>query len=337
MGFELLGSPVSAAGKVIKNRIVVPPMADFGMTGPDGMVNERHIARYGSYADGGAGLVIIEACAVSRMKEPRNTIGIFDDRCIPGLSCLAEASKRNGARALVQLINTGRDAMEGQSIDEISHERFMEYKRDFVSAAVRCRKAGFDGIELHAAYGMYLNEIIETGRRTDGYGGSLDGRVRILTELISEIKEACGDGFITTARIGSRDMGELTEITGRAEEAGIDLLDICSGMERYTGVPENFGFDAKVYAASLVKKQAGVPVICVGNIFDGETAERILELGLADMTAVGRGHLCDPAWAGKVLAGKRPFKCLRCRRCLWYIDGRRCPGRMIGEREEKKA
>ena len=89
MSLELLGSPVSAAGKVIKNRIVVPPMADFGMTGPDGMVNERHIARYGSYADGGAGLVIIEACAVSRMKEPRNTIGIFDDRCIPGLSCLA--------------------------------------------------------------------------------------------------------------------------------------------------------------------------------------------------------------------------------------------------------
>lgn len=150
-------------------------------------------------------------------------------------------------------------------------------------------------------------------------------------------RKAGFDGVITTARIGSRDMGELAEITGRAEEAGIDLLDICSGMGRYTGVPENFGFDAKVYAASLVKKQAGVPVICVGNIFDGETAERILELGLADMTAVGRGHLCDPAWAGKVLAGKRPFKCLRCRRCLWYIDGRRCPGRMIGEREEKKA
>ena len=79
-----------------------------------------------------------------------------------------------------------------------------------------------------------------------------------------------------------------------------------------------------------------MPVICVGNIFDGETAERILELGLADMTAVGRGHLCDPAWAGKVLAGKRPFKCLRCRRCLWYIDGRRCPGRMIGERERSE-
>ena len=117
MGLGLLNSPVTAAGKIIKNRIVVPPMADFGMTGPDGMVNQRHIERYGSYADGGAGLVIIEACAVSDMKEPRNTIGIFDDRCISGLSRLAEVSKRNGARALVQLMNTGRDAMEGQSID----------------------------------------------------------------------------------------------------------------------------------------------------------------------------------------------------------------------------
>ena len=74
--FTYLNRPISIGGKTIKNRIAVPAMADFGMTEKDGLVNQRHLERYGAYAEGGAGLVIIEACAGSKMEEPRNTIGV---------------------------------------------------------------------------------------------------------------------------------------------------------------------------------------------------------------------------------------------------------------------
>ena len=66
-------------------------------------------------------------------------------------------------------------------------------------------------------------------------------------------------------------------------------------------------------------------MICLGNIDSGEAAEQILQDGYADFIAVGRGHLCDPAWSNKVLYGKEPTKCLHCRNCMWYIDGEKCP------------
>lgn len=88
--FSNLAAPIIVNNKAIKNRVVVPPMADFGMTARDGLVNERHLQHYSAFADGGAGLIITEACVVSNMNEPRNTIGIFVDSCIQGMSLLAE-------------------------------------------------------------------------------------------------------------------------------------------------------------------------------------------------------------------------------------------------------
>ena len=82
-----------------------------------------------------------------------------------------------------------------------------------------------------------------------------------------------------------------------------------------------------------MKQESDPPVIGVGNIFTGEQGEQALEEGLADMIAVGRGHLADPAWAGKVLSGENPVPCRRCRRCLWYVDGRKCPA--ARERRER--
>ena len=323
--FTNLAAPIIVNGKTIKNRVVVPPMADFGMTANDGRVNERHVQHYGAFASGGAGLIITEACAVSNMNETRNTIGIFDDSCIPQMSLLAKAAKLNQAVALVQLLNSGLSIMPEKTITQISREKFLAYKTDFVSAAVRCKKAGFDGIELHAAHGFYLNQIVETSTRTDEYGGSFENRIRIIQELIAGIKAVCGKDFIVAVRFGNQNIKELLRTAEAIENAGGDLLDVSTGCTSYHKIPAEISFDSKIYAASLVKKAANVPVICVGNITSGKQAEQILELGFADMTAVGRGHLCDPCWAQKAIVGETPNPCINCRTCMWYIDGRKCP------------
>ena len=322
-----IDQPLTVCNTVIRNRIAVPAMADFGMTEEDGRINARHAAHYKEFAEGGAGLVITEACAVTKMREPRNTIDLSGDGCLPGLTELASAAHANGAVALVQLLNTGLEIMEENAIAEIPRARFLQYKSDFLAAAIRCKKAGFDGVELHAAHGYYLNQVIETNGRTDEYGGKLENRLQLITELIAEIKGASGDGFLVSVRFGSRDYHELVQSAILLEAAGADLLDVSQGCWPYENVPESFGYDGKIYAASLVKQSVHIPVICVGGIFTAAQAEDILEKGYADMTAVGRGHLCDPAWANKALAGLSPTVCKNCKRCLWYADGRKCPAR----------
>lgn len=308
-------------------------MADFGATASDGLVNERHIRHYGAFAAGGAGLIVVEACAVSGMSETRNTIGLFSDRCIPGMGLLARAAKANRAVALVQLLNAGLHIMPEKEIAQIDRKKFLRYKADFISAAVRCRQAGFDGVQLHAAHGFYLNQIVETSARTDEYGGSFDNRIRIIRELIAEIKSACGKDFIVSVRFGNRNMRELVKTAETIETAGGDILDVSTGSSEYRGVPADFPFDERIYAALLVKKIAGIPVVCVGNITPGEQAEQILAADFADMAAVGTGHLCDPAWARKVLSGEIPNPCRNCRTCMWFVDGSKCPVVRSGIRE----
>lgn len=315
----------------VSNRIVVPAMSDFGTVAPDGMIHQSHIERYEAYARGGAGLIIVEACSVLRMPENRDTVILEHDDCIPGLKELASAIHKYPSVALVQIMLTGLSTMPENRIDEISRTDFLRYKEAFISASLRCKAAGFDGIELHAAHGMYLDEVIETSKRNDEYGGSFENRIRLLTGLITEIKKSCGKDFMVAVRFGNPNYDELIKTAVAVEAVGGDLLDISSGMGRYQGVPSDFPHDGKVYAASLVKKHTHLPVICVGSIFTGDEAEQILKDDLADFIAVGRGSLADPAWAKKTLAGEAPNPCLRCKSCMWYIDGKLCPARRNGE------
>ena len=323
--FEQLTMPIKVNQTIIKNRVVVPPMADFGMTEASGRINERHLQHYGSFADGGAGLIIIEACVVSKMKEPRNTIRLYDDTCISGLSKLAEVTKRNQTVSIVQLLNNGLKLMTENTIAEISREKLLKYKEDYISAAYRCKKAGFDGIELHAAHGFFLNQVIEMNMRKDEYGGAFENRVRLLQELILEIKQRCGSDFIVAVRFGNRNLQELLETAKAIEEANGDVLDVSTGTYEYGNIPLDFLYDKKIYAASLVKKNVNIPVIGVGGIQTGEQAEEVLKKGYADLVAVGRGHLCNPNWTKKVFQGEKIDLCRDCGTCMWYIDGRKCP------------
>ncbi len=321
---DVLFSNILVNGKSIKNRIVVPALSDFGATGDDCKVNQRHLKHYGALAMGGAGLIITEACVVDPVYKERNVIIVYNDGCIPGMTKLAEECQQNGSVAIVQLVNAGIPYIAEKTMDEITDEAFRHYKQEFVDAAVRCKKAGFVGVELHAAHGFYLNRIIETGQRPEEYGGSIENRTRIVTELIKEIKHLCGEDFIVAVRIGNSNLDELAFTASQIEKAGGDIVDISSGMSKYTK-PDDFPYSDLVYAASVVKKHVSIPVICVGDITTADQARDILTKGYADLTAVGKGHLCDPEWANKALAGIEPYKCKKCKNCMWFIDGAKCP------------
>lgn len=327
-----LSKPINICGRRIKNRIVVPPMSDFGTVAPDGLVHQSHIDRYEAYAKGGAGLIIIEASSVLRMPENRDTLCLENDDCIPGIKSIADIIHHYSVVTLVQIMLTGLETMEENKISEISRDDFLRYKEAFISAAIRCQKAGFDGIELHCAHGMYLDEVLEESTRSDEYGGCFENRIRLLKELITEIKKNCGKNFIIAVRFGNSDYEELINAAITIEKAGADILDVSSGIARYSNIPNNFLYDSKIYAASLVKNHVHIPVICVGNIFTGNIGESIIDNEYADMIAVGRGHLSDPAWANKTLAGVPVNQCLQCKNCLWWIDGNLCAAR----RKEKQ-
>lgn len=182
----------------------------------------------------------MEACSVLRMPENRDTLCLESDDCIPGMKLLADVIHRYSAVALVQIMLTGLSTMKESRIDEISRTDFLRYKDAFASAASRCRAAGFNGIELHAAHGMYLDEVIETSERMDEYGGSFENRVRLLAELIAEIREKCGKAFIVAVRFGNPNYEELLKTADAVQAAGGDLLDVSSGMGRYLDVPSGF-------------------------------------------------------------------------------------------------
>lgn len=230
--YPRLSAPLRICGQEIKNRVVVPAMSDFGTVAPDGLVQQSHVDRYEAY--GAAGQDLSSPKPVPWYACTKTGIPL-SLRTMPALrACGAcPAPSTSMAVALAQIMLTGLATMPEDSIAAISREDFLRYKKAFVDAALRCQKAGFDGVELHAAHGMYLGEVSETSTREDGYGGELLGRLRLVTELLQEIRALCGRDFVLAVRFGNADLEELVQMAVAFEKAGADLLDVSFGMRQY--------------------------------------------------------------------------------------------------------
>lgn len=320
--------PLVIQNHVLKNRIVVPPMADIALTIPQGYVNDSLRRRYAAYAEGGAGLITVEGSNVTHMPDVRDAIALWDDTYIPGLQTLAQTVKKNGAVGLIQMMNIGLRMMEEDTIASLSAQKLAAYQQDFVQGAIRCWKAGFDGIELHAAHGYFLNQMIEINERTDRYGGTLENRLQYIGEIIEAIKKECGPTWLVSVRIGCPTLLELIQAAQLLEQYGADIVSISTGMHNYREVPKEFPMDSKLYAAWQVKQHIRIPVIGVGNIRYGQDAAQALTNGYADLIAVGRSHWADPAWTRHILAGQEPNRCYRCKPCRWFKNGFDCPARV---------
>ena len=204
---------------------------------------------------------------------------------------------------------------------EIPHEltiaEIEKIVEDFGDTALRAKKAGFDGVEIHAAHGYLLAEFMSTyvNKRSDKYGGCLDNRVRIIKEVYENVRGKVGKDFPVIIRFsayegfeGGRDMAESRVLAKLFEEWGFDALHVSAGAygDYNSGgivAPMYVGHAWTVDYAAEVKSIVNIPVFTVNRINDPRMAEGILEMGKADFIGMGRGSLADPDLPNKAKAG----------------------------------
>lgn len=206
----------------------------------------------------------------------------------------------------------------------------------FVSAAGRVKKAGADGVELHAAHGYLLQQFLSsyTNRREDEYGGSLKNRMRLLKEIIEGIRKECGPDFPISVRLSVEEfyntigypgqgitLAEGVEMAKMLEGFGIDVINVSSGnydTAQTSCEPISFPLGWRKYLAKAVKEQVKIPVIAANLIRTPEQAEAQLEEGTQDFIAMGRSYLADPEWAKKAMEGRSEDinRCICCLRCM---------------------
>ncbi len=351
---RFLTTPYSLGEVRVSNRLVFPPITT-GYGTVEGRVTPELKGYYARIARGGVGAIITEATVVSSTgKLTPYSLGIWEDGFVDGLAFLAEAIKAQGVAAFIQIAHAGPRAgskFNGEqpiSVSEVPLNKFDpprkmtvgEIRRtvdQFVQAAKRAWRAGFDGVELHGAHFYLLSSFLSpfTNNREDDYGGDTTGRTRILREIIGGIRQEIGEGFPVICRIHGEELPddgihlpEAREIARQLEGAGAAAVHLSScyltmpGAERFMTVPatsipgEEDPPGAFVSLAKGVKEVVSLPVIAVGKITDGDLAERILAEGAADLVAIGRPLVADPDFPRKIMAGENPVACLYCRNCI---------------------
>lgn len=325
-----LFSSLTIGGLTLKNRIVMSPMCQYSAT--DGFAGDWHMVHYGTRASGGAGLIIMEATAVS--PEGRITpgdLGLWNDDHIQGLKKIVSFIHGQGSVAGIQLAHAGRKAscavpvLGGRQLDEMhggwqtvapSAIPFMDGDRTpealnkegigqvisgFRNAAVRAREAGFMVAEIHSAHGYLLQEFLSplSNRRSDEYGGSFDNRIRLLEKVVDAVRSVWPEGNPLFVRISSTEWTEggweaedSVKLASILKEKGVDLIDCSSGGNVYNAVIP-FSPGFQVPFSEAVRK-TGIMTGTVGMITTAGQAESILLEEKADLILMGRELLRNP-------------------------------------------
>jgi len=245
-------------GLTVKNRLVVPPMAS-QTADLNGLATETTINHYHNLAQSGARLVMVEYSYINLAgRSESNQLGAHDDACLPGLSQIAATLHRVGVKTGLQITHCGgkdsagisTDVMRPSGITVPAYDRVLptprammladinQWQQDFVNAAMRADKAGFDLVEIHCAHGYGINQWLSplTNQRQDQYGGSLENRARILLEIVSKIKQATPRLVLMTRIPGQDgypgglshdDMGQMSKWL---VDAGVEILNVSSGI-----------------------------------------------------------------------------------------------------------
>jgi len=327
----LLSKPLSIKDLSLKNRIVMPPMANNRAT-LAGDVTDTLIEHYTERA-AGVGLIIVEHSyvTVSGRVHP-NQLGINEDSNVPGLMRLASAIRAAGAPAAIQITHAGgRTTPEACGVQpeapsatpippqgeivprELSLDDLRALRQAFAQAARRAKMAGFAAVEVHGAHGYLLNQFCSPlcNHRTDAYGGDRAARLRFPLEVVESVRQAVGPAYPVFYRLGADDLlpggltaGDAVYAAKALEETGIDMLDISGGLlgSRPNGVSGEGYFG---HLSMAIKAAVRVPVMVTGGVVTALGAERLLRDGKADLVGVGRALLADPGWAVKAEAELR--------------------------------
>lgn len=384
-GQAMLFTPMRLRGLKLRNRVVISPMCQHA--GADGHVTDWHLVHYGKFVLGGAGLVFTESAAVaSDSRVGIADLGIWSDAHVPGLKRLAEFAHGNGAAMGVQIAHSGRkafshplweggQAMRPEDIDaaglawrrvgpsaiaagpewsvphSLSHTEIAEIVQQHVDAARRADAADMDALELHYGHGYLVASFLSpvANKRDDAYGGDLEGRMRLATEIARAVRAAWPDDKPLFARLscvdgaeGGWSMDDTVVLAARLKAAGVDVIDCSSGglseETRRSNVPRGFGF--QVPYAARVRAEVGVATQAVGLITAPEQAEDILNQGRADLVAIGRAALENPYWpaaAARTLMGGESYDSWPPRHGAWLDKREPVLRRLIEEHRQSVA
>jgi anthraniloyl-CoA monooxygenase len=327
-------TPYTARGVTLNNRIVVSPMAQYSCV--DGVPADYHLVHLGARAMGGAGLVFVEMTCVSPdARITPGCPGLWTDEQGDAFKRIVGFVHANSnAKIALQLGHAGakgstRLAWEGidhplehgnwplisaspqQYLDGISQwsramtrQDMIRVREDFVAATARAAEAGFDWLELHCAHGYLLSSFISplTNSRTDEYGGNLENRLRYPLEVFHVVRAAWPTHLPMSVRISAHDWVEggitpddAVQIARCFKAAGADLIDCSSGQVSKEEKPV-FGRMFQTPFADRVRNEAGVATMAVGAISEADHVNSIIAAGRADLCAVARPHLANPAW-----------------------------------------
>lgn len=293
----------------LRNRIVMPPMAREGSV--DGKVSQDLIEYYRLRAEC-SGLIIVEHAYVSiEGKSTPKQLSMADDSVIESFRNLTEAIHNENCFTIAQLNHGGKERISRDrlNINAMTKEDIEKVKDDFINAAIRTKKAGFNGVEIHSAHEYLLSHFYSpiTNKRSDEYGGNLENRMRLQNEIIQEIRKAVGEDYIVAIRFGAYDYWEggskLEEIPIAVRsfaDSGADLIDISGGLCRYANpVSKEPGYFKEL--SKIAKESCDVPIILTGGVKKAKDAEALLEEGYADLIGIGRAMIMDGEWSRKAL------------------------------------
>ena len=328
-------TPFTVRGVTLPNRIVVSPMAQYSATN-DGMPTDWHLVHLGARATGGAGLVMTErTCVAPDARITPVCPGMWtDDQRDMWARIVRFVHEHTPAKIGLQLGHAGAkgatktmwdgidqplergawpliSASETQYLDgvsqtarEMTRDDMRRVTEEFVHAAQRGVTAGFDWLELHFAHGYLLSSFLSplTNHRTDAYGGDLAGRAKFPLEVFAAVRAVWPADLPLSVRISAHDWAtggntddHAVAIAGLFRDAGADMIDVSAGQVVKRERPV-YGRMWQTPFADRIRQEAGIATIAVGAITDADQANGIIASGRADLVAIGRPHLSNPAW-----------------------------------------
>jgi 2,4-dienoyl-CoA reductase (NADPH2) len=331
--YPRLFAPGEIGGLAIRNRIVQPPMGT-GLV-EQGQVTVRDVIFQEERARAGVGLIVTGAAVVHPTSRfpVRIIVEAWDEDGIDALRARVEAVQRHGARIFGQLVHLGRESPGGMT-DTVPmapspvasprdpnppHEMSVAEVRLMVEAfgrsAANFQAAGYDGIEISAGHGYLVAQFLSaaSNRRTDAYrGDTLEGRTRLLREIVEDIRMRCGAEYPVGIRLSAEEetpdgltIDDTREIVYALQDsAPVDYISVTAGMRGAYVKDATYAEGFTLGMAALVKQDVDVPVMAAGRIRFPDLAERALASGQVDFVAIGRGVIADGEWVTKAREGR---------------------------------
>jgi len=336
----------------LKNRFVRSATWE-GLANSDGSCSVELANLMLELAKGQVGLIITSHAYVNQTGQAGiRQLGIYSDQVISSYMEMVKKVHRKGSKIIIQIAHAGcrsainltkKQPLGPSSIEikdcgrcrEMTKNEIFQTIEDFQKAAVRAKKAGFDGIQIHAAHGYLLSQFLSPffNKRKDEYGGSIENRARLILEILRAIRSELGQQFAVLIKLNSDDFikggftqSEMVQVSSMLESAGIDAIELSGGtglsLSKYSSsrVGEIDSKEKEVYyrdAAKLFKEKIAVPLILVGGIRSYEVAKELVEEELADYISLCRPLIREPDLIKRWQSGNTErATCISCNQCF---------------------